>query len=170
MSKGGGMFEHAARSFRRTSSGGLALDAEGGATIRLQPSPEGLSVESKGDFEGWLLTRGDQPSDGFILLEADTKSESGRTMAPPGAGREPDLRYLLTSDGCLYRIKLRGPRDGRYELQGWEAPGAYLTARPGSSGWTIFPEPAASGLQEIRPLMILFAAEILDSEEPLAGG
>jgi len=164
------MVEHEVHSLRRTSAGGLDLATEGGEKLRLQPAPSGLRVEPGSDLEGWLLARGDQPSDGFILLEADGETEAGRTMAQPGAGREPDLRYLLISDGCLYRIKLRGPHDGRYELQGWEAPGAYLTARPGSRGWTITPEPAASGLQEIRPLVILFAAEILDSEEPLAGG
>jgi hypothetical protein len=80
------------------------------------------------------------------------------------------LRYLLTSDGRLYRIQLCGPRDGRFELSSWETPGAYLTARPEARGWRISPDPASAGLEEIRPLLILFAAEILDSEEALVAG
>ena len=170
MNGGALLSEHAERSLRRTAAGGFALEAEGAGTIRLQPVPGGWLVEEPDGLDGWRLNRGSLLSLGFILMEADGTAEAGRTMSLPGSGRDADLRYLLTSDGRLYRMRLHGPRDGRYELQGWEAPGAYLTARPASSNWTISPEPASSGLREIRPLMILFAAEILDSEEPLAEG
>lgn len=170
MSAGGQMTEHPLRSLRRTGSGGFALESDGAGAIRMEPAREGWKVVAEGEEACWLLARGGQAWGGFILREADGESEAGRTMALPGSGREPDLRYLLTSDGRLYRIRLRGPREGRYELQGWEVPGAYLTARPERDGWKITPEPASSGLREIRPLMILLAAEILDSEEPLAEG
>jgi hypothetical protein len=116
------------------------------------------------------LSRGSPVSGGFVLVSADGRSEAGRTTALAGSGRDADLRYLLTSDGRLYRIQLYGPRDGRFELSSWETPGAYLTARPEPRGWRISPDPASAGLEEIRPLLILFAAEILDSEEALAAG
>ena len=68
------------------------------------------------------------------------------------------------ADGRVFRVVLRGPEDARFELLWWETSGAFLTARPGPQDWTITPEPAAAGLQEIRPLLILFAAEILHAE------
>jgi len=67
------------------------------------------------------------------------------------------------ADGRVYRMHLRGPEDPRYELVGWETSGAYLTARPGAGSWSIVPEPASSGLDEIRPILILVAAEILNA-------
>jgi hypothetical protein len=75
-------------------------------------------------------------------------------------------RDLLLSDGRVFRFVLRGPDDARFEVSGWETPGAYLTARPTKRGWRITPEPASAGIHDIRPLLILFAAEILDSEAP----
>ena len=84
-----------------------------------------------------------------------------------GAGHVSDLRYLLMDDGRLFRIVFGGPRQGRYELLGWETPGAYLVALPDSDGWRIEPTPACSGIPEIRAITLLFAAEILDSEAPL---
>jgi hypothetical protein len=170
VSDGALMSEHRERELRRTAAGGFALEVAGTGTIRLQPEPGGWRVAGKGELDGWFLHRGSLSSVGFILMEADGTTEAGRTMSLPGTGRDADLRYLFTSDGRLYRMRLYGPRDGRYELQGWEVPGAYLTARPGSRNWKISPDPASSGLREIRPLLILFAAEILDSEEPLAEG
>jgi hypothetical protein len=170
VSDGSQMMVHLARSLRRTAAGGFELHAQGAERLRLEPVPGGWQVEGDGELRGWRLDRGNPHSHRFILYEADGSSEAGRTLSLPDSGRDPDLRYLLTSDGCLYRMRLRGPQDGRYELQSWEVPGAYLTARPGSSAWTISPDPASSGLREIRPLMILFAAEILDSEEPLTAG
>lgn len=170
MSERGPMSVHRERSLRRRADGGFVLEAPGGGAIRLEPDSGGWRVEEEGGLDGWRLNRGDPPSHSFILLKEDGKTEAGRTSALPAAGRDAHLSYLLTSDGCLFRMRLCGPRDGRYELEGWEVPGAYLTARPGSRNWTISPDPASSGLREIRPLLILFAAAILDSEEPLAEG
>jgi hypothetical protein len=164
------MFEHRERSLERPSEGEFALTAEGLEEIRLRPEKEGWVVEGAGDLGGWRLRRGSPVSGGFILTSAEGKSEAGRTTALAGSGRDADLRYLLTSDGRLYRIQLCGPRDGRFELSSWETPGAYLTARPEARGWRISPDPASAGLEEIRPLLILFAAEILDSEEALVAG
>jgi hypothetical protein len=168
MNGGSVMSEKRTRSVRRTESGGLCFRIDGKEEMSLRPGRGGWQVRAENDLDGWLLERGEAGTTGFILLRDDGRTEEGRTMPPPGNERCPDLRYLLTSGGSMYRIRLRGPRDGRYELQGWETPGAYLTARPGDRDWTISPEPAAAGLSEIRPLLILFAAEILDAEEPLA--
>jgi hypothetical protein len=77
------------------------------------------------------------------------------------------LYYLLLGDGRLFRIAPRSPRDGGFELQGWETPGPYWIARPRKEGWTLQPTPASGGLLEIHALLILFAAEILESEKPL---
>ena len=71
-------------------------------------------------------------------------------------------------DGRLFRFALRGPRDCRFELSGRETPGAYLTARPQADGWQIEASPASGGIEDLRAISALFAAEILDSEEPSA--
>jgi len=84
-----------------------------------------------------------------------------------GSGRETGLKFLLLDDGRLFRIVLVGLRSGGLELLGWETPGAYLRARPDSSGWKLIPTAACGGLTDLRAISILFAAEILDSEEPL---
>jgi hypothetical protein len=162
--------EKKSRLLRRASACGFAFEVGGDEEMRLEPVREGWRVRAAGELDGWLLSRGEAATAGFILLREDGHTELGRTMPSPGGERGPDMRYLLTSGGSLYRIRLRGPQDGRYELQSWEAPGAYLTARQNGPDWTISPEPAAGGLQEIRPLLILMAAEILDAEEALAAG
>ncbi len=104
---------------------------------------------------------------GFVLSAFDGRTEVGRTMPLVGSGRETGLRFLLLDDGRLFRIVLRGSPDGGFELLGWETPGAYLSARPEPSGWKLVPTAACGGLTDLRAVSILFAAEILDSEEPL---
>ncbi len=84
-----------------------------------------------------------------------------------GGGSEAGLKFLLLDDGRLFRIVLGGSRDGGFELLGWETPGAYVRAQPEPSGWKLIPTVACGGLTDLRAISILFAAEILDSEEPL---
>ena len=87
-----------------------------------------------------------------------------------GGGREAGLKFLLLDDGRLFRIVLRlsgSPPEGGYELLGWETPGAYLRARPEPSGWKLVATAAGGGLTDLQAISILFAAEILNSEEPL---
>ena len=125
----------------------------------------GWVVESDDELDGWSLRRARTP--GFVLRGKDGNSEAARTMPPVGTGTETGLRFLLLEDGRLFRIVLRGPRDGRYELTGWETTGAYLTARPEAEGWSLEPTSACGGLEEIRVLCLMLAAEVLDAEEAL---
>ena len=49
-------------------------------------------------------------------------------------------------------------------------PGAYLEAIPTEEGWTLAATAAGGGITDLSVLLILFAAEILDAEEPLQAG
>jgi hypothetical protein len=89
-----------------------------------------------------------------------------------GGGCEAGPKFLLLDDGRLFRIVLRlrlrgSPPDGGFELLGWETPGAYLRAWPEPSGWKLVATAAGGGLTDLQAISILFAAEILNSEEPL---
>ena len=64
-------------------------------------------------------------------------------------------------------VQASKPRGALFELRGWETAGAYLNATPDDAGWRVTPAPAGSALPDLRALMILFAAEILDSEGSL---
>ena len=101
----------------------------------------------------------------MLATERDER-ELGRTLALEGVGHPLELRYFLMGDGRLFRFALRGPVDCRFELSGQETPGAYLTARPQADGWRIEASPASGGIEDLRALSVLFAAEILDAEEP----
>ena len=87
-------------------------------------------------------------------------------MAPSGVA-EAGLRFLLLGDGRLFRIVRSGAREGGFALLSWETPGAYLEARSGSGGWTLVATVAGGGLVDLPTLSILFAAEVLEAEEPL---
>jgi hypothetical protein len=93
--------------------------------------------------------------------------EAGRTSRlspeePDGGGS-----WVLLDDGRLFRIARRGPGETGLDLCGWETPGAYLTARPEGTGWSIAPTAAGTALPQGDALSILFAAELLDAERPL---
>jgi hypothetical protein len=146
--------------------------ADGGFEIRsgsrvldLRPRGEGWEVRGTGALKGWTLARGGEIGVGFRLLDADGSTEAGRTawLDRAEAGAAVECTVLL-GDGRMFRIVPRGPADPRYEVLGWETPGAYLTARIADGVWLILPEPACSGLREIRPLVILLAAELLDTD------
>jgi hypothetical protein len=134
------------------------------------------TIEAERQDERWrvpglaaTLRRADSEEGGFVLAREDGGGEIGRTMAPLGVP-EADLRYLLLSDGRLFRI-VRG-QEGGFDLLGWETPGAYLRARrTGRVGvWTLEPTVACSGLIEIRALSLLLAVEVLDREQPVKEG
>ena len=155
---------HPEQTIDRPAEGGFVITPRDGRPIRALPAEGGLRIEGPAPAGGCRLAHGDGPGARFVLLAEDGRAEIGRTTALQGANGTEGERNLVMADGRAYRLLLRGPADARFELLGWEAPGAYLTARPGPRGWTVIPQPAASGLREIGPLLVLLAAEILESE------
>jgi hypothetical protein len=128
---------------------------------------DGWKVTIAGREQSWRLGRARTDTGGFVLTAGEGPTEVGRTTRLAGVGSGADLYYVLLGDGRLFRIGSLGPRESGFELVGWETPGAYLIARPESGGWRFSPTPACGGLPDVRALSILFAAEILESEEPL---
>ena len=161
------MVDHSQRWLARRPSGGFEIRTAGQPTIGVDPSGSGWRVDRVEGMRGWSLRRAAASEGGFVLSAFDGRTEVGRTMPLVGSGRETGLKFLLLDDGRLFRIVLVGSRDGGMELLGWETPGAYLRARPEPSGWKLIPTAACGGLTDLRAISILFAAEILDWEEPL---
>lgn len=149
--------------------GGFSLGASGQSPFRVTPDTRGFRVDGPGEVRGWRLVRAAGTTPGFVLRAGPEAEELAWTMPPLGLGREAGLRYLLLNDGRLFRIVLRGPRAGGFALLGWETPGAYFEARPATGGWNLIPLPASSGLEDIRALSLIFAAEILEWEETPVG-
>ena len=160
------MNDHPEQMLGRLPAGGFELIADGAPPTRFVPDRDGWRADGAAP-DGWALRRPGEAGARFVLLAEDGETEIGRTMSLDGSDQNPDLYYLLLGDGRLFRIALRGPRDGRFELQGWETGGAYLEARPRTEDWKVAPTPACAGLDDIRALTILFAAEVLESERPL---
>jgi hypothetical protein len=141
--------------------GGFVIETDGQNLIEAHASEQGWRLEREPDIRTWTLTR--SPEGGLVLCDR-LDNELGRTM--PLSDPSFSGRYVMLDDGRLFRIVLRGPVDARFELQGWETSGPYLLGRAGVRGWVIVPMPAAGGLTGLAGLAILFAAEILESEEP----
>lgn len=157
---------HPPRTLVRNASGEIALESEAGPQWRLVAAGEGWWVDVGDDAGRWLLRPARSRGSRFVLVTERAERELGRTLALEGVGHPPELRYFLMGDGRLFRFALRGPVDCRFELSGRETPGAYLTARPQADGWRIEASPASGGIEDLRALSVLFAAEILDAEEP----
>jgi len=159
--------DHPDRYLARMANGGFEIETAGQPTVRVDPCGDGWRIEGQRGIEGWFLRRTAGDGVGFVLSEADGRTEAGRTMPLVGTGREAGLRFLLLGDGRLFRIVRQGPRQVGFELLGWETPGAYLKALPEAKGWTLAPTAAAGGLDDLRAIGVLFAAEILDAEQAL---
>ena len=151
----------------RPVRGGFEIETDTGETIRLEAGTDGLHIDGAEDVKGWVLRRAAGDDDGLVLDRDAGDDEAGRTSAIFGGIREANLYYVLLGDGRLFRIALGEPRGAVFELRGWETAGAYLKATPDDAGWRVTPAPAGSALPDLRALMILFAAEILDSEGSL---
>jgi hypothetical protein len=163
----GAILDHPERRLVRLSNGGFEIEATGCPAIRVEASGEVWSVDGVEGLPGGILRRATSGGEGFVLEAARGRTEAGRTMPLVGAGREAGLKFLLLDDGRLFRVVRRGPRKAGFELLGWEMPGAYLTAQPAPEGWRLIPTAASGGLEDLTRLVVLFAAEILDAEEPL---
>jgi len=147
--------EHPENSLVCLAAGGFLLDGPAGETIRAKPAEDGLRIEGPERIDGWRLLDSDE---GF-LLERTRGDEAGRSLRSSGDGIEEPTSILL-DDGRLFRMILRGPRDPRHELIGWETAGSYFEIRPDAEGWTIRTTVAGHGLDEIDALLLLMAAEL----------
>jgi hypothetical protein len=67
----------------------------------------------------------------------------------------------LLEDGRLFRIVFEGLRTPGVALAGWETSGAYVVARPQPTGWTLEPQPASSGLEDLDAPALMLAAELV---------
>jgi len=164
---GSAIVDHPDRFVTRSPGGGFEIEAAGEPPIRVEPSTDGWLVRGQDAAPRWVLGRAGEEGGGLVLIETETRTEAGRTMPLVGVDREAGPSFLLLKDGRLFRMIMRGPRRAGYELLGWETPGAYLVARPMTKGWHIEATPAGGGIVDIAVITILFAAEILDCEEPL---
>jgi len=154
---------HPEQIIRELADGGFVITPREGLAIRAVPDERGLRIDAAPPLDGCRLERGHGAEARFLLLAGDGGTELGRSAALPGAAHAGGERNLVMEDGRIYRLLLCGPADARFELLGWETPGAYLAARCDSRGWKVTPQPASSGLREIRPLLVLLAAELLEA-------
>ncbi len=146
-------------------SGGFSLESGGDDPIRVVPDGEGWTTE--GRLAGWRLRRGESDAGGLVLSRPGSETEAGRATPTEPRRDGPGTSYLLLEDGRLFRVAPRGMRDGRWELLGWETPGAYWVASPEDDRWTLRPTPAGGELSDTDALMILFAAELLRNDGEL---
>ena len=163
--------EHSAVRLVRLAGGEFVLEPDTGAEpMRVRPTESGFRVEGPGIPGAWTLVCDAGPNGGFCMLAQDGSQELGRSVGMGCLGVQREMRYVLLGDGSLFRVVPRAPRQGGYEVSGCETPGAYLTARLEPGGWRIAPTPACGGLEDLRVLSVLFAAEILAAEEPIDPG
>lgn len=129
----------------------------------------GWSIRGARELAGCTLRRSRGRRDGFVLVcgEGGDETERASSSGLSSGDFAAPLRFLLLGDGRLFRMVLRDARDPRYDLLSWEVPGEYLSARAATDGWRIDFAPAGSALTDIDELLLLFGAEILDSESPL---
>ena len=160
------MTEHPVYRLEQRSDGGFTLSAEDCDTLRVGSEAGSWRLTGSDRLDGLELRRLGDGQGRFQMVAAGGEAEAGRSSVGPGADARSGARDLVMADGRVYRMLLRGPEDPRFELTGWETTGPYLTARPEPDGWSIVPEPACAGLDEIQALLILFAAEILDTGDP----
>jgi hypothetical protein len=153
---------HRAQLARRAPEGGFVIEVEGQADVRVQPSGEGFSVTRSGDEPAWSMRFAEG---GFVLADAGGH-ELARSSAVVGS-RQGGPRFLLLDDGRVFRLALARAPERIFELSSWEVPGAYLELHPRPGGWALVPTPACSGLDDVRSLTVLAAAEVLDEEGAL---
>ena len=157
------MIDHPEQNLERQGSGGFCLTAAGVKPIRVTAGDGGWTVSGRG-LDGWKLRRDTEGLGRFRLEQPGSDGSVAWTMAWPGGERHSVGCCLLMRDGRLFRLLLRGPRDARFELLGWETPGPYLVVRPTDTGWSVRPEPACGGLEDLREILVLISAEVLDAD------
>jgi hypothetical protein len=153
--------------FALRADGGVAIEPEGSRAIDLRPCKGGWVAAVDGEAP-WRIERASDDGGGFRLLRKIAEdAEGARTMRLPVAAADDGVaRHVLLEDGRLFRLVERASKDPRFELLAWDAPGAYLVARPSGAGWAIEPEAAGGALADLRAIVVLMAMEILDAELP----
>jgi len=149
----------------------LELERERGrdAALRVEPAGAGgFSVAGPRVEGAWRMVRDDGPNGGFVLLGADRADELGRSVGTGRLGDRREMRYVLLGDGTLFRVVPAGAGEGGFDVSGYETEGPYLTARREAAGFCIAPTPACGGLEDVRVLSVLLAAEILAAAERCA--
>lgn len=140
-----------------------------GREVTVAPSGADLVVRRVGEEDLRLVRQVGEAGAGFALMAPDASGtrELGRTSRMPGAEGAAAGASILLDDGRLFRIVPRWhERTACIELRGWEECGAYWTCRPSRGGLRIEPTVAGRCLPFVDSLLILFAAEILESFEP----
>jgi hypothetical protein len=155
--------DHQERSVARRPDGGFDLEAPGLPSTHVVPDSGGWRIEGDAGMTNWRLRRA-RTGRGFVA--SDGEREIARTMSTVGMEGTAAPKNLLMDDGRLFRIQCGPPREGGFELLGWETSGAYLRARPKPDGWKLVPTAACAGIVDLRALCLLFAAEVLDAEQP----
>jgi len=151
-----------------TREGGFRIDTGGGdAPLVADPEGEGWEVRQGPDGPRWKLTRDGSYPGGFLLRGSQGGGPARTTRE---AACEGPPSNLLAPDGRLFRVVRRGAAVTRFELTGWEVPGAYLVAHPDESGFEIARTDAGRELDLAAEILILFAAEIVEAVSADARG
>ncbi len=147
----------------------LAITREGG--FRIDRGGDEAPLVADPDGEGWEVRQGpgqplfrlsrDRSYPGGLVLRGGEAGEAVRTTREAGGEGPPST--LLAPGGRLFRVVRRGAGVTRFELTGWEVPGAYLVARPDESGFEIARTDAGLALDLAAEILILFAAEIVEA-------
>ena len=144
-----------------TREGGFRIEPGGGAAaLAVSAAGDGWEVSQGPSGARWLLERDRSYPGGFVLSDRRGGASSRTTREADGDGAPSNL---LAPDGRLFLIRRRGADAARFELSGWEVPGAYLVARPEGDGFDISLTDAGLKLDVAAEVLILFAAEILDA-------
>ncbi len=145
----------------------LRLRADGGFHLEC---PAGSPVEADRMGDGWKLTAPGESAGariegvpGGLVMMTGGGAELGRVSRGDDGGGDTSPTILL-DDGRLFRVIRGTPRQGRYELTGWETRGAYFEARPDGKDWVLTRTVAGAALGKATTLLTLFCAELLAAD------
>lgn len=152
----------------RDADGGFRVtDSEGPAWVAT-PATAGWSVRAPRDGRSFTL-RCEAAS--FVVCETGGQGESSpvrevaRTLRWEETGGLVDGVFLLDEGGRLFHIQAVAG-SVRFELRGWEVPGAYWHADLEGVVWRIDRTPAGRDLPNAFELLLVFAAELSRIAEP----
>jgi len=127
-----------------------------------------LGVEARLEDGGWRLVRGEDrwllTAEGCCLVLRDASgAERARWSASDGQACSGVSGSILTADGRLFLVGLRGGRQASVALSGWETDGPYWSATPAAGGWVLRRMPAGEELPDADEAIVLtFAAALAE--------